>query len=466
MANIFNYKSRAAYDAATNRPAQQSSVSYDGSQSIFDGVNVLVPFYETNANIGDAVVYDTVEKQFKLLKWRTYNAGTFESSRYILGRGLYFGSWDGEGLFAAFEDAGSFKFSVGSYFRITGFDLTQAGSFTFNSYHGWADHTGIVISWEEGATYADIVASMAASAINKSYFFPAALADGTGIGLAVEYPTISTVSRIFTITAKSGGAENLAVQYMNQYDGKDVVWQYVETSTIIAGRAKAASVLRRSGLYTSWGGLTPRFKEYYGTSGSATYQNEQTSASPMSKAGFEALATSEVAEQKALYDKYNGNYDEYIEGQKVALDTARGTLGMYTDAKEQTNLLAEIMTLDYDNNVIPAFPGCYAVSHYGVNAGVTTGFEAGNWGLPNTIQLCAEMLAVGYNSNDKTELNEAFDKFNAAGNLYNSNYYMSSAEYSAYGCHFYYGYAGGLNNYAKGNSLRCRGVLALPFLKA
>ena len=465
MANIFNYKSRADYNAATDRPAQQSSVSFDGSDTIYDGVNVLLPNYECNAAMGDALVYDTVDKCHKILKWRTYNAGTFESSRYIFARGSFYGARYGQGLWTAWEDAGSFKYSAGSYFRLTGMDLSQAGSFTFNSYHGWADHTGIVISWEAGATYADIVASLKASAINKSYFLPGVLKDGTGIGLDVEYPTIATVSRIFSVTAQSGGAENLAVQYMNQYNGVDVVWQYVTNSTIIEGAAASGSVLRRSGLVYSWGGLTPRFYDYYSVSGKADYQSEGT-GSPMSKAGFEALATSTVDEQLALYNKYNGSYAEYIEGQKITLDTARGIMGNYYDSLKQTRLLGSIMTLNYDNEVIPAFPQAYAIMHYGVNAGITTGFEAGCWSDPNTIQLCDLMLAVGYNSNDKRELNLALDKFNSAGNIYNSNYYCSSAEYSAgsyYACYGYYGY---LNNYGKNATLRARPVLALDFLKS
>ena len=465
MANIFNYKSNEAYKNAVDRPAQQSSISYDGSVPQYDGVNVIVPFYESNAQIGDMVLYDTVEKCHKLLKWRTYNAESFDDSRYIIGRGVYQGAWDGILYFTSIDSLGSYMWSEACYFRVTDFDLSQAGSFTFNSYHAWKSHNGITISWTAGAAYSDIVASLKAAAIEKSYFLPAVLADNTGIGIKINYPTTDNVSSIFTITAKTGGAENVSFQYMNQYNGKDVVWQYVLTSSLVEGRLKNANILRRTGLMTSWAGLTPRFNEYYRINGSKTFQKE-SSTSPMAEEMWNSLATSTDAEQKALYDKYNGDYTAYMDNQKVVLETARGIMGTSdSDAAEQTNLIAEIMTQDYDFNIIPAFPCHHKVRNYGVNSGVTTGFEAGNWGMYPLVQLADLMLKVGYNSNDKTELNLAIDKFNSSGNIYYSQYFWSNAEYSAFYSYVFYGYDGTLDFYNKTITLGVRGVLALPALK-
>ena len=466
MANIFNYKSNEDYKEAVDRPAQQSSISYDGSTPQYDGVNVIVPFYESNAQVGDMVLYDTVEKCHKLLKWRTYNAESFDDSRYIMGRGVYQGAWNGMLYFVSIDSLGSSMWAESCYFRITGFDLSQEGSFTFNCFYNWNSHNDITISWTAGATYSDIVTSLKTST-DSSYFSPNVLADNTGIGIKITYPTNDNLSKIFTITAKTGGGENISCQYTGQYDGKDVVWQYVLTSSLVPGRRKNKSILRRTGLMTSWAGLTPRFNEYYRTNGSKTFQKEE-SGTPMAEEMWNSLATSTDAEQKALYDKYNGDYTTYLDNQKVVLETARGIMGISdSDAAEQTKLLANIMIQDYNLNIIPAFPCHYKVHNYGINSGIITGFEAGNWGMYPLVQLADLMLKVGYDSNNKKELNLAIDKFNPGGNIYQANHYLwGDAEVSADGSYAYAGNYGDLgNDYGKFSTLGVRGVLALPALK-
>jgi len=465
MANLFNYKSKADYAAATDRPASQSSVSYAGSEIINDGKNVILPLTEANCEVGDMAVFDTIESKRKILKSKTYHAGTFESSRYILSKGVYSVSQNGKGIFVAVENAAasSKMWAERCYFRLTGLDLAQAGSITFKTYYSGAAHN--VVSWEAGATLASVVATINGLGLNASIFKAAVLADNTGIGVWVNYPTTNTIASIFSVTASTGGGTAAAVEYMNKYNGNDVVWQYVETATIISGRVKAASVRRRNGLVTSYGGgHFEKFVDHYKTNGSATFKPE-SDVSPMNKACFDGLASSEVAAELALYNKYGGDYNKYMKGAMCANPCAYGATGLsYDDAAQQTALLGQVMTKDYDNNVIPAFPAAYYAHIYGINAAVPTGFEAGKWGLPTTYQMEKLIELVGLNSSNKTDFNRAIDKFNAAGNFYGSgHYFWTCAEYSAGGSFRYYATYGIFGVNGKHDAYGVRPVLELEW---
>ena len=469
MANLFNYPSRAAYVADTSRPAQQSSVSYDGSETIVDGRNVILPFTPANCEVGDMVIYDTLENKKKILKWASYYAGTFDASRYIKSNAVFVGFQGRRALFFAVANAASAaqKWACACYFRLTGLDLTVDGSFTFKTYYSSAAHTDNVVSWTAGATLASVVTTMNSLGLNASYFKAAALADGTGIGVQVDYPTTATVSNIFSLTAQSGGAADAEVEYMNQYDGNDAVFQYMNTGSVIPGRkAATSSVLRRNGNVLSYGGAHyDKFYDYYKTNGSATFVAESTAA-PMNKACFDALASSVVEAELALYNKYDGDYGKYIKAAMVSEETLRGVMGLWYDGEvEQTAILGQILTKDYDENVIPAFPACYYAYRFGVNTpGVTTGFEAGQWGSPTPWQIVKIIKQVGLNASNKTTLNLAIEKFNPSGTFYgNGSYFWTCAEYSDNFAFIYSGGNGNLGNYIKNGTLNSRALLALVF---
>lgn len=467
MANLFNYPSKAAYLADTSRPAQQSAVSYDGSETIVDGKNVIVPFTPENCGIGDMVVFDTIDGILKILKWETYYQGTFDSARYIMSKGVFVGMHGKKALFFAIENAASasVKWAAACYFRLTGLDLSQDGSFTFKTYYASAAHVDNVVSWEAGATLDSIVATIAALGLSASYFKAAKLADGTGIGIQVDYPTTANVSNIFSLTAQSGGAAEAEVEYMNQFGGNDVVFQYVLTNTLIPARIGAATIVRRCGFAgSSAGGNFPEYYDYYKTNGSATFVSD-SEVGVMTQATFEGLAASSVPEQVAFYNKYGGDYAKYIEARMMLEDTQRGVAGLaFEDGVEQTALLAAVMTKDYNNADIPAFPAAYYAALYGVNAATATGFEAGKWGLPSPLQIKRIINQVGLNASNKTTLNKAIDKFKPTGNFYgNGSYFWTFAEYSAYGAFVYYGSYGTVYGTVKHNTCSSRGLLALAF---
>ena len=462
MANIFDYKSKAAYESATDRPTFQSSMSYDGDETHVDGVNVLLPFRECNCEEGDMIVFDTLELKRKVLKWRSYNAGTFDTSRYIISTGHYSFPMGRKAILTANKTPGSFMWAAKCYFRLTNFDLTAAGSLTFKTYYRWAAHTGNVVSWDADASLADIAAKFNGLGLSASYFKAAVLADGTGIGVWVNYPDTSNVDSILSITEQTGAVER---EYMQLINGVEYVPQCCNTNKIIPGRLGGLSVTRRNGLYTSLAGCYyERFYNCYSVEGSAKFESE-TSSSVMKKAMFESLAEATDETQKAFYDKYNGDYPTYLRSRMVAIDSGRGVMAeSYDNFVEQTRLLAEVMTVDYDRNPIPAFPAAYQAHHYGVTSGFDTGFEAGQWGLPSAYAMVRLINLVGLNSSKKTEFNKAIDKFNSAGNFYGQGYYFwTSAESSANYSFRYSGYNGLLSVSIRHYTCSVRPLLALEF---
>jgi hypothetical protein len=461
MANIFNYKSMADYLSATDRPTFQSSMSYDGDEAHIDGVNVLLPFKQGNCAVGDKIVYDSVDGCLKVLKWRTYNAGTFDRPRYVDSTGIFGFDLCGKPVIIAEKSPGTFPWAAKCYFRLTGFDLTAAGSLTFKTYYSWAAHAGNVVSWDAGATLVDIAAKFNTLGLNASYFKAATLADGTGIGVWVNYPTVTDVDTILSITEQTGAVER---EYMQLIDGKPYVPQYVDTSTIIPGRLGPRSVLRKNGLMTPWGGGHPeRFYNSCSVNGSATFLTEANST-PMRKEMFESLAEASDEAQKALYDKYGGDYAAYLDGAMVLLDAPRGVMAEgYDDFVVQTRLLAEVMTVDYDRKPIPAFPAAYEAFHYGVAAGVSTSFERGNWGMLGGYGGEKLILALGVDASHKSEFNKALDKFNPGGNFYAGNYSWLSAEGSAGYAYCYNGYGGSFDYGGRYDRLSVRPALALTY---
>ena len=83
MKNINKYENLAAYDADTNRPANENTVSLIKDINIIKrkGVNVIVP--SIYCSVGDTVVYDTEEEKYKVIKNGTVNIALL-SSRYII----------------------------------------------------------------------------------------------------------------------------------------------------------------------------------------------------------------------------------------------------------------------------------------------------------------------------------------------------------------------------------------------
>lgn len=471
MGKINKYNSLAAYNAAA-KDANAVEVSKVVSEVMYDmgsNANVILPFKANNLEVGDIVVYDKQEQKKKVLKWITYNSATLDTNRYVVSDSNYIGTLNNKGIFVSAKlptGGTSVMWAEKAYFRITGFDLTQGGSFTFSVKQAATTYNGVVVTYEADATLESIAAAILTALSNNTYITCVKLADGTGIGLSVDRNyAASTPSVIFNITAKTGGAADVEVEYMNKIGDTEVVLQSFATNTLISGRKAAINNGERNNGTTAYllGANWTKFIQYYTTNGESTFKAE-SNATPMKKTVFDGLAESEVPEQLALYNKYGGDYSAYLNGYMGKEITAKGIIANdYDDFAAQTALLGSVMTKNYNNEDIAAFPFANKIVNYGISTeGVVTGFEAGNFAAPSTKVLQILMPQVGYDSSHMTDLNKAFAKVSGATNIYGSGTYIwACSEHSAYIAWSYGGSSGAIGDNIKNGTFQSRPVLAL-----
>lgn len=105
-----------------------------------------------------------------------------------------------------------------------------------------------------------------------------------------------------------------------------------------------------------------RFKAYCETSGSSTYVAENSVSVRMKKSVFNSLNNDGNAEHQALYDKYNGYWDAYMEASMVQINDIH-TDGIeyqsYDNGDTQTAALASITTMDFDGTYTSPYPFAY-----------------------------------------------------------------------------------------------------------
>ena len=127
MKNINKYDNLAAYEADTNRPTDENTVSLIKDKNIIKrkGVNVIVP--SIYCEVGDTVIYDTVEEKYKVIKNGTVNRALL-SSRYIITAVVV-----ERNNISALIDAGVQVYQqwAASYkVKMSGFSFASAGGFT------------------------------------------------------------------------------------------------------------------------------------------------------------------------------------------------------------------------------------------------------------------------------------------------------------------------------------------------
>lgn len=370
MNNINKYNNQAGY-AAANRPANEASVSLVGGDVVVDGFNVIVPLQRGLAMPGDHLYYDTVGKCYVLIRQLGYKKSAVDSGRYIDGKAVYFGDMGDRPYFVGVESLGAKMFSQYSRCKLTNFDLENGGTAKIT-----ASSFACEFSYEAGATYAEIVTAMTAAKTGdyRSYVSFAALEDGVAVYC---WPVVSVASGGLTLTwlkaVKADGTE---------VDCK-VAWDTLANYCALTEIGYSAMDFR--GLDGTGRLHKAQYTEYVRTLGSATtFGDEQTAF--MNQATFNSCADGTVggADGIALFNKYNGDWYAYADVcaglRMINYDAPYKTAETLRDGIFATKELAGVTIVDFDESVIPAFPGAAAANAYGITtAGVVTGFEAGNW---------------------------------------------------------------------------------------
>ena len=476
--SLFKYGSQNDYTVdAANRPGDSPVVSVVNHEVKYKGVNVVVEATPFNVEVGDMLVYDKQELKHKIVKMKTYNAATFDTTRYIKSEALYHRTVGKVGLFL-YKSQTSGAWGAQTEFKISGIDLTAAGSFDFLSTGYQAKATATTISWEAGATLDSVKAQFAtgngATLGNASYSSVAI--DGSDLIFMIG----GTGTNNITLSNLADGGANVVLTDYSKYckvngvelTGNDnEVHRSFQGSTVATCFPSLAGDLLpvTSACYTmtkanrSWftGLAFQIWKAYCAANGSTSFVSDITgnTSAPMKEATFNACATSQVTAEKECYDRNGGSWDNYLRNMCADIESLKGTVGdAYKNFGKQGKLLASIFYKNHNNEWKPCYPTAYNVSLLGVTvAGYTTGFEPGNLYLSDSYEIASFM-----NDDIRLVLNGYISALGGGSTLGGSNLWGAS-EYSSGNAWIFIATRGALGNGNKVNGNSCRGSLAFKF---
>lgn len=232
------------------------------------------------------------------------------------------------------------------------------------------------------------------------------------------------------------------------------VWQGTDLHTMFpdAGIPAANTVqYAKSGLNLSYrcGGNLTSYMNYYEVSGSGrggvdTYLAEDALSARMSRIGFTSCNGSGNPDAQALYDKYEGSWEAYMEASMIDGEStnANGIVDQTCSVADTVSpYLASVETADFDGEWIPAFPIFY--NAYQV---VDVDFGHGIVGANHDMSVYMDV--------------DTMTLLNSGGcNISRTSYYWSVAQYNAGSGWFFYGNNGTVRNNIKTDATSAR-VLA------
>lgn len=372
MSYLHKYQDKAAYTAATDRPANSPNVSLAGEDVIFDPVNTAIPIERGQLQIGDHLVYDKAEQKHKVIRHNRFKLSALDTNRYIDGKAVFFANIGDKAYFVGIQSLGDKAFSQYSRCKITGFDLENGGT---------AKITGQSFSckftYDAGASYVEIAAAMTAAKTGdyRTYVLFQALEDGIGVK---TWPT--------SLAVASGG---LSIEWLKaiKADGTEVMgkvsWDtianYCDLTEI------GYNVMDMRGIDGTGRLHKKQYIEYIRTLASATTFGDEATAF-MNQTTFNRCSDGTVGGDDgiALYNKYSGDYYAYADVcasmRLINYDVPYKTAVTLRTGEKATKELAGVKMYDFDGSIINAFPAAATAEAYGITTdGFVTGFEAGNW---------------------------------------------------------------------------------------
>lgn len=347
------YTDKNAYDTDTERPTNKNCVSKVGNAIIYDKKNVILKPSQVADGDVCVVVKDNTNGKFRMIPIETYEASTLDTGRYIVENFIRFGKSFGKHLLIHKNDiTTSIKWSDWNKYRLH-CDTSSNGSFhwaiTINGNLKEGD-----VSWEEEDSLDSIVSQLNQGAVT-TYLTFSHIQGEEFIRIQAGGYSVST----FTLTNTTGAeSEDLSekckingVLQTNKHRG----WQNQGLSTIFPEMNFAAptTVQYNQGDYNlsyTCGANLNKYKSYYKTNGRATYISETTISSRMSEAGFADLAN-QSGDALALYNKYNGSWNAYMEASMIKINErhANGAEYLwYDNGKELSEFMKSVTTEDYD----------------------------------------------------------------------------------------------------------------------
>jgi len=432
MKNINKYDNLAAYDADTNRPANENTVSLIKDINIIkrNGVNVIVP--SIYCAVGDTVVYDVVEEKYKVIKNGTVNRASL-SSRYIITAVV-----GDRNNTSALIDAGvqvSQQWAASYKVKMSGFSFASDGSFTLTI----NTTTTAAINY----TTTDTLITLAAS-----------------IQTAIR-AIMTTHPLGWTVTAY---ADYIVVE-QNSYTPNVTIFTCSDTSitvNILTGNYQTAlsglltsskQIYRNDGTVEYYAGANfLKFKQYYSANGGDSVGQTLTSNDIIRESRFNAT------DNPILFEYYK-TYDNYLQAKMVKKSYFKGII---TDKNGQGNTrkLAAVTYTNHDGVVSPAYP---AADYCNLFERAGTKHLGGSWWMPSVweFEQIISKITNGISGVEQDIITKGFIEAGLTPLNVNSLYWLS-CEYSSSLAWIYNGNGGHFNGgNLKSNSYTCRVVSAL-----
>ena len=450
MINIQKYNSLNDYLQDQSRPAGECAVSQIGNTIKYDGVNVILKENQLNEDSVCSVFIDTLTGEKVYVPVETLSLAVLDTSRYTIQNYVLFGMSNGKKLFISGVQQSSKKWAEDNWYKIE-CDLTANGGFDWAITINGTAKSGTV-AWEADATLDSIVTQLQTGAVSNRLIF-SHVAEEDFIRVTVNNYSNST----FTLTNNTG-ATLTDLSTFCKVGGVDQPtahhqWQGVSVKTLFdayPGCSPSTTLYGRNKLNMSYraGANLAKYKQYYrGSNGSATYVAE--TGGRMSEQGFANLNGSGNADAQALYDKYNGSWDAYMEAGMVWVDsTYRSSMEFksYDNGKACNDFLASVTTMNFAGEYVPAFPAA------ALAAQTTIAGEAGC--LPTIHE-----IALFMEDERMAKINIGLDAINGT-KLANSTSNWAVGDSIVNNAWLYYGTTGNINYYYKFNSFGARPVLA------
>lgn len=450
--NINKFNNFADYTTG-NKPVGECCVSQIGNDTIYDGVNVVLKKEQLGNDDVCLVAKDSINGDIVYIPVATYNSATFDSDRYALKDYIRFGQSLGRQILIHKEEGLNTIWVTWNRYQIVP-DLTANGGFTATiTINGTAKAN--TVSWNAGDTLASVIdqwTEIVATYLPKPV---AGTLYSDGTTPCINVTTGGYTNSTLTLSNATGAtlydlSEVCAINGVLQ-TASHRTWQAQSVAAMFPSlgfNAATTTCYSNAGYNKQYRCIVNKEKglSYWRTSGNAAYKTE-AGIEIMKEAAFDACNGSGVAEQQALYDKYDGSYEAYIEGQMVSLNDSHKTSVeylSYDNGNEQTQLIAGIETIDFDGQEIPAYPAA-------ANAASKNDSDFGISYLPS----CHD-IALFMNDSRFSLINRGFTILGGATKLQLDRYYWAVAEYSASSAWVYYGTNGTLNNYNKYNFNRVR----------
>lgn len=432
MRNINKYDNLAAYDADTNRPTDENTVSLIKDINIIKrkGVNVIVP--SIYCEIGDTVIYDTVEEKYKVIKNGTVNRALL-SSRYIITAVVAERSNTSAlidaGVQVAKQWAASYKV------KMSGFSFVADGSFTLTI----NSTTTSAINY----TTTDTLATLATKMQDAIRAIMTVHPIGWTVTAYADYIVVEQNSYTPNVTIFTCSDANITVNILTG-----------NYQTAITGLLSPFTQLyRNDGTVEYYAGANfLKFKQYYSANGGDSVDQTLTSNGIIRESRFNAT------DNPILFNYYL-TYDNYLQAKMVKKSYSKGII-VDKNGQSNTKKLAVVAYTNHDGTASPAYP---AADYCNLFERAGTKHLGGSWWMPSVWEF-EQIISKITNGISGVEQDIITKGFIEAGltPLNVGSYYWLSCEYSSSLAWFYYGLNG---IFIRGNykhySNNCRVVSAL-----